>query len=312
MRLPAFLLLLPGLALGQTQTEVPHVFEDGQPAKASEVNENFDALETAIDDVSAGADGKTILNGTTAPSSDVGADGDFFLDTANAVLYGPKILGGWGAGISLTGPRGERGASGATGAKGDTGDAGPAGPQGAKGDTGDAGAQGLTGPAGPQGAKGETGDAGPAGPQGAKGDTGEAGAQGLTGPAGPQGAKGDTGDAGAQGLTGPAGPQGVIGPRGDTGDQGIQGIQGIQGETGPQGPQGEQGPAGPAGNWVSSSASIVDCPSGKKAISGGCLVSFGGTIRWSGPYGQDMEGNYGGWRCEASSGSVSESYVLCQ
>ena len=276
MRLLAFLLLLPGLALGQTQTEVPHVFEDGQPAKASEVNENFDALETAIDDVSAGADGKTILNGTTAPSSDVGADGDFFLDTANAVLYGPKILGGWGAGISLTGPRGERGASGATGAKGDTGDAGPAGPQGAKG------------------------------------DTGEAGAQGLTGPAGPQGAKGDTGDAGAQGLTGPAGPQGVIGPRGDTGDQGIQGIQGIQGETGPQGPQGEQGPAGPAGNWVSSSASIVDCPSGKKAISGGCLVSFGGTIRWSGPYGQDMEGNYGGWRCEASSGSVSESYVLCQ
>ena len=213
------------------------------------------------------------MNGTTAPSSDVGADGDFFLDTANAVLYGPKILGGWGAGISLTGPRGERGASGATGAKGDTGDAGPAGPQGAKG------------------------------------DTGEAGAQGLTGPAGPQGAKGDTGEAGAQGLTGPAGPQGVIGPRGDTGDQGIQGIQG---ETGPQGPQGEQGPAGPAGNWVSSSASIVDCPSGKKAISGGCLVSFGGTIRWSGPYGQDMEGNYGGWRCEASSGSVSESYVLCQ
>ena len=53
MRLLAFLLLLPGLAFGQTQTEVPHVFEDGQPAKASEVNENFDALETAIDAVAA-------------------------------------------------------------------------------------------------------------------------------------------------------------------------------------------------------------------------------------------------------------------
>jgi len=30
-------------------TEVPHTFEDGNPAKASEVNANFDALEAAID-----------------------------------------------------------------------------------------------------------------------------------------------------------------------------------------------------------------------------------------------------------------------
>ena len=49
------------------QTEVPNVFEDGSPASAAEVNENFEALETAIDDVAAGADGKTILNGTAAP-----------------------------------------------------------------------------------------------------------------------------------------------------------------------------------------------------------------------------------------------------
>ena len=82
--LPAILLLLPLSVLAQTQ--VPNVFEDGMPAKASEVNENFDALETAIDEVSAGADGKTILNGAGAPSSDAGAEGDFFLDTTNAVL----------------------------------------------------------------------------------------------------------------------------------------------------------------------------------------------------------------------------------
>ena len=54
----AILLLLPLSALAQTQ--VPNVFEDGTPASAAEVNENFDSLETAIDDVSAGADGKTI------------------------------------------------------------------------------------------------------------------------------------------------------------------------------------------------------------------------------------------------------------
>lgn len=32
------------------QTEVPHTFETGQPARAAEVNENFTALETAVDD----------------------------------------------------------------------------------------------------------------------------------------------------------------------------------------------------------------------------------------------------------------------
>ena len=120
--------LLPLSVLAQTQ--VPNVFEDGTPASAAEVNENFDALETAIDDVSAGADGKSILNGTAAPSSDAGAEGDFFLDTTNSVLYGPKTSIGWGNGVSLIGP------AGATGAKGDTGDAGPQGEPGPTGATG--------------------------------------------------------------------------------------------------------------------------------------------------------------------------------
>ena len=53
----AALSLLPLSALAQTQ--VPNVFEDGTPASAAEVNANFDALETAIDDVAAGADGRT-------------------------------------------------------------------------------------------------------------------------------------------------------------------------------------------------------------------------------------------------------------
>lgn len=43
----AILLSLPLSALAQTQ--VPNVFEDGTPASAAEVNENFDALEIAID-----------------------------------------------------------------------------------------------------------------------------------------------------------------------------------------------------------------------------------------------------------------------
>jgi hypothetical protein len=142
------------------QTQVPNVFEDGTPASAAEVNANFDALATAIDDASIGADGKTILNGTAPPSSEIGAEGDFFLDTTNSVLYGPKTSSGWGSGISLIGPQGETGATGAKGDKGSTGDTGP------QGDTGPAGPQGPIGLTGATGPKGDTGDTGPAGADG--------------------------------------------------------------------------------------------------------------------------------------------------
>jgi hypothetical protein len=39
-------ILIAGTALGQTQ--VPNIFQSGQPALASEVNENFDALVQAV------------------------------------------------------------------------------------------------------------------------------------------------------------------------------------------------------------------------------------------------------------------------
>ena len=201
--LTAALLVASFGALAQTQ--VPNVFEDGTPASAAEVNENFEALETAIDDVAAGADGRTILNGTAAPSSDTGAEGDFFLDTTNSMLYGPKTTSGWGSGVSLIGP------TGATGEKGDTGDAGPRGPQG---DTGATGPQGVQGIQGEQGAQGLQGLAGDDGADGAKGDTGATGPQGATG------------------LTGATGPQGATGAQGDTGEQGIQGEQGPAGADG--------------------------------------------------------------------------------
>ena len=95
----------------------------------------------------AGADGNTVLNGTGAPGVSVGHDGDFYLDTAADVLYGPKSSGTWPAtGTSLLGPKGDTG---------DPGPAGPAGPQGPQGDTGPAspagrGAPGQQGPACPR------------------------------------------------------------------------------------------------------------------------------------------------------------------
>lgn len=66
-----------------------------------------------------GADGKTILNGTTRPSTTeytFGANGDFYLDTATNVLYGPAVVTcpvvlhcftAWGQGTSLVGPPGQ-------------------------------------------------------------------------------------------------------------------------------------------------------------------------------------------------------------
>jgi hypothetical protein len=79
----------------------------------------------------AGANGNTVLNGTGAPPASVGTDGDFYIDTAADVLYGPKANGTWPAtGTSLVG---------SPGTTGPQGPAGPAGPQGAQGPHGTAG-----------------------------------------------------------------------------------------------------------------------------------------------------------------------------
>jgi len=64
---------------------------------------------------SAGTNGKTVLNGTAAPTTE-GVDGDFYLRTSNSTLYGPKASGTWpGSPVSLVGPTGSTGATGADG-----------------------------------------------------------------------------------------------------------------------------------------------------------------------------------------------------
>jgi hypothetical protein len=165
----------------------------------------------------AGADGKTLLNGSGAPSAGLGINGDFYIDTTSDEIYGPKTAGAWGAATSIIGPTGVAGPTGATGNVGATGPTGPVGPVG------------ETGPAGPVGPKGDTGNTGAQGIQGIKGDTGD------TGPAGAQGIQGVKGDKGDTGDTGPAGPQGI---------QGIQGLKGDKGDTGDTGATGPQGATG--------------------------------------------------------------------
>jgi hypothetical protein len=51
----------------------------------------------------AGADGRTVLNGAGAPSAGTGANGDFYINTTNHSIYGPKAAGAWGSPTSLVG-----------------------------------------------------------------------------------------------------------------------------------------------------------------------------------------------------------------
>lgn len=67
-----------------------------------------------------GADGKTVLNGSAPPTSQ-GVNGDFYIETTNNRLYGPKSGGAWGGYVNLVGPTGATGATGSTGATGATG-----------------------------------------------------------------------------------------------------------------------------------------------------------------------------------------------
>jgi hypothetical protein len=48
-----------------------------------------------------GQDGNTILNGTIDPTSGIGVNGDFYINTATNFIFGPKASGTWPSGISL-------------------------------------------------------------------------------------------------------------------------------------------------------------------------------------------------------------------
>lgn len=59
-----------------------------------------------------GTNGNTVLNGTGAPSSGTGVNGDYYLRNDTSCLYGPKSAGSWGSCVSLIGPQGPGGGGG--------------------------------------------------------------------------------------------------------------------------------------------------------------------------------------------------------
>lgn len=68
-----------------------------------------------------GTNGNTVLSGSGPPSSGLGVNNDFYIDTATYNIYGPKTGGAWGSPTSLIGPVGATGPSGANGADGTNG-----------------------------------------------------------------------------------------------------------------------------------------------------------------------------------------------
>ena len=211
---------------------------------------------------SSGSRGNSVLNGTGAPAAAIGADGDFYLNTATNVLFGPKVAGAWPpAGQSLVGPQGQAGVQGiqgipgATGGRGNSvlnGNASPIASIGIDGDfylnittnilfgpkasgTWPTLGQSLTGPQGTAGSQGIPGPQGTAGTDGARGNSV------LHGTGAPSAAIGLDGDfyldTAASALFGPK----AAGAWPATG----QILFGAQGNPGLQGPPGPQGPAGP-------------------------------------------------------------------
>ena len=161
----------------------------------------------------AGADGSKWLSwfSNGAPASSVGANNDFFLDTATGDVWGPKANGAWPstAAGNIKGPAGPQGATGAQGATGSTGPAGTAGSKWFSA----AGAPAVgTGVAGDFYLNTTTGDV--YGPKttvwgsvvgnikGATGATGTTGAAGAAGAAGSKWYSGETAPAAGTGVAG--------------------------------------------------------------------------------------------------------------
>ena len=247
----------------------------------------------------------TILSGVGAPSNAIGIDGDFYIDTKNLNIYGPKMKKKWPKAVSLKGSNGLDGTDGKSGSDGKTvtnastvagptgvqgfpgapGDIGPKGEQGLRGEVGATGEQGVAGPAGAQGSIGLTGAIGIQGPagfgsQGAPGAPGATGATGAQGPGGATGSQGPSGS-GATGAQGPAGPTGTSGANGNVGATGSTGPQGATGPTGLTGAQGTSGAAGSTGLTGNVGATGAKGDQGIQGENGFSQVTWVPILTWS-------------------------------
>ncbi len=170
-----------------------------------------------------GTNGFTILSGTASPASTLGVNGDFYIDTDDHLIYGPKAAGAWGGSTSLVGPKGDTGDTGATGSTGATGNAGT---NGTNGTNGSDGRTILSGAGVPNATLGQNGDFylnvtstelyGPKSSTATWGSpTSLIGPTGNTGSTGASGSNGTNGTNGFTILNGTAAPGTAVGVNGD-------------------------------------------------------------------------------------------------
>jgi hypothetical protein len=94
-------------------------FESGDWPRSTDYMDLIDTLAALPES------GTSVLNGSGVPSNETGSNGDFYINTVNYDIYGPKSSGVWGNATSIIGPTGATGATGATGSTGATGAQGP-------------------------------------------------------------------------------------------------------------------------------------------------------------------------------------------
>ena len=224
-----------------------------------------------------GDDGKDILNGKTDPTSEIGKDGDKYVNTETGDIF-VKENGTWKSAGNIKGPKGDKGENGTNGTDGRDGTNGTNGTDGVAGATGAAGRDGRDGkdilngtenPGENQGKDGDTfvntktgdvfvkenGTWKPAGNiKGPKGDDGKDILNGKTDPTSEIGKDGDkyvnteTGDIFVKenGTWKSAGN--IKGPKGDKGENGTNGTDGRDGTNGTNGTDGVAGATGAAGH----------------------------------------------------------------
>ena len=224
-----------------------------------------------------GDDGKDILNGKIDPTSEIGKDGDKYVNTETGDIF-VKENGTWKSAGNIKGPKGDKGENGTNGTDGRDGTNGTNGTDGVAGATGAAGRDGRDGkdilngtetPGENQGKDGDTfvntktgdvfvkenGTWKPAGNiKGPKGDDGKDILNGKIDPTSEIGKDGDkyvnteTGDIFVKenGTWKSAGN--IKGPKGDKGENGTNGTDGRDGTNGTNGTDGVAGATGAAGH----------------------------------------------------------------
>ena len=223
-----------------------------------------------------GEDGKDILNGKIDPTSEIGKDGDKYVNTETGDIF-VKENGTWKSAGNIKGPKGDKGENGTNGTDGRDGTNGTNGTDGVAGATGAAGRDGRDGkdilngtenPGENQGKDGDTfvntktgdvfvkenGTWKPAG--NIKGPKGEDGKDILNGKIDPTSEIGKDGDKYVNTETGDIfvkengtwkSAGNIKGPKGDKGENGTNGTDGRDGTNGTNGTDGVAGATGAAG-----------------------------------------------------------------